>query len=361
MENREIVFDIKGKKISRDLPKHWGYDISDIFCSTKNAFMDFCRYVHKMQRALFEIKKFYKEEFNKDNSYTIDEYIGIFDNTIEKLNGLILNEEWLKTSKKNKTYLPLDKQNTFAISHREQYYKLNRKAFVFEYGSEMVGFSDEAYGEILSLAKKIFMIEKMCSFTTRKFWQKEITDVKDLDLQNKPFKIIARVIMPKNWRANEDNKTVMNYYNNKIYTSSSLIDEKHKTNLFMFQNWKHSRAAILILEYDDKKFLCADTNDSFSEENINGLNPLDSHAFYSTVSRIDQENVNENNHEFFSQAVEIATPKGIISKLWGVSEINMKNAKVVGVIAPNKISIEFAKEEAEKRNVPLFLDNIFEQ
>ncbi len=346
---KDIV--IESKKISRCLPKDWdlkGKRYPLLY------YLEFSKYVESMYSHLLDIKKYYEKDFNEDNTYTIQEYIDLFNVITRKLTVLLATDDVIKKIGKFGFFSPKD---SFCVTSVFDLQKLDKKAFKISEDGSVVGFNDEIYKKVEPLVKKIFMIEKMCSFTTRKFWAKEITDIKDFCV-NKPYKILARVVFPDNWRATKEEKEVRNYYKNKIYTSASIIDEKHTNNLFMYYDWKHEKAAILILSYDENNFVCANYFDSMSEEYINNKNPLFQPTEHSDVFKVDETTIDDRKHEFYSNATEIATPKGILNNIMECSEVNLKNPKVVGVIAPNALSINFAKKEAEKRNVPVFYTRI---
>ena len=356
----EFVYNIGHKKISRFLPQEWGLERKTPFTTT-NGFKVLCRYTYKMNNALQNIKKFYKKEFNSDNSYTIDEYIGIFQNLVNKINDIVTKKSCLLDDKEYNEDLPFEKQRNFVTYERERKIlkTANKQAFVWDSG-EMIGFSKDAYLKLLPLVKKMFMIEKMCSFTTRKFWKSEMTKPRKIDM-NKPFKLVVRVVFPQNWRNIDQSHNIADYYRNKKYVSASIIDEKHIKNLFMYNLWKHSEAALLLLDCNEQNFVCADATDSYSEEAIDGIIPFNDDFFASQVNRVDYIRRNKKDYDFFSNAVEISTPKGVLSEIKGVSEVNLKNPKIIGVIAPNKISTEYAKKLAQKNKVPFYQINTFTQ
>ena len=111
--------------------------------------------------------------------------------------------------------------------------------------------------------------------------------------------------------------------------------------------------AILLLEYDDKSFVCADAEDDFSEEEIDGFSTSETQTEYTNVFAVSNDNVNGKQHKIFANAVETATPMSIFRMLDHslYSEVNMKDPKVFGVVAPNEESIEFAKKIAEQYKV----------
>lgn len=348
----EIELTLQCGKISRVLPQYWNATYEWKNHNVKpNGLLGFAKYLQKIKVGLNDIKKFYEDDFNKDNSNSIDDYIALFNNILAQIDEILLDRT--NAEKVKKTYRIAGKVDSSDLHYA--YYKnlIKMNAFVYDDKNEMYGFTNTAYQKLVPLAKKIFMIEKMCSFTTRKFWQNEITDIKNFNLK-KQYKIIARVMMPENWRPVSNKKFVEQFYQKKIYSSASIIDEKHLDNVFSTCSGKY---AILILKFDNNKFVCADSDDAFSEEFINGANPYSDRTEYTDVNLVDEENINEDKHKLFSIGVELFTPKGILNKLkyaYQYSEVNLKNAEIVGVISPNKQSNNYAKEQAEKHNVPLY-------
>lgn len=359
---REFSLFSDNSKIYRELPETW--DDSRYLYAPSSGIFDFSNYVLKLHKELKNIKRFYEKEFNSDDTNqfpngecnTIDDYIDVVEESIIKINKLIMKKSLLKNMDLE-NYV-FDRDNSFAALRYDELEKLDESAFITNRTGKINGFKPDIYKKIQPIAKELFWVEKACSAVTRKIWKKEITNVKDLDLK-KPFKIIARVVMPNNWRLNygTTNYEVEEYYKNKRYSSASLIDEKNKSKLFMYDNWKSGVAAILILEYDENKFICADSDDCFSEEFINEQIPLEGVEKSTSVNKLDEVTDN-NNHAFYSRGVEIATPQSILEEILECSEVNMKDAKVVGVIAPNIESLAFAEHEAEKRKVPLFFDDL---
>ena len=88
----EINFDTNKNKISRILPQYWeNADKDDIYTnSIPNALLAFAQYSLKMIVGLTDIKRFYYSEFNKDNSYSINDYIEIFDSLLDQANKILL-------------------------------------------------------------------------------------------------------------------------------------------------------------------------------------------------------------------------------------------------------------------------------
>ena len=203
------------------------------------------------------------------------------------------------------------------------------------------------YEKIKPLAKQLFMIEKFCSFTTKKIWQNEVTLPKDFNPE-KNYNAIVRVILPNSWK---DEDLTNKYAKNRIHYSASLINKQNRNKIFL--NNFYDKMALLLIEYNEKDFICADAQDDFSEEEIDGFSPSETRTEYTNVFAVSEDNVSGKTHRIFANAVETATPMSIFRMLDQslYSEVNMKNPKVFGVVAPNEESIEFAKKIADEYKV----------
>ena len=345
------IFCFNNGKLNKKLPKSWNNENSYYHDSTYGD-KEFAVYAKKLYASLKGIKNYYEKEFNEDNIYTIDEYIALFNRTYNKFLHQVIDDE-----KEREDYFITCKKSRFSVENHGRFKIIqelkyrNPKFFEFK-DDEIVGFSDEGYEKLKPLAKCLFMIEKICSFTTRKFWKNELTKIQDLDLK-KPFKILAKCVFPYGWRSDGSSKNLDEYMNDRIYSSASLIDNEHKFNLFYANNQKIF--AMLIMEYDGNNLICASPMDSYSEEKINGKNALLYKNEFSDALLQDETKQNGKNHKLYAEAVECETPKNILESMQFYSEVNLKNGRPVGVIIPNYESIDFASQEAEKRNLPIFI------
>ena len=339
-------------KIIKLLPKTWN-NRNKAFSEMVYGDKEFVIYCNKLYESLTGIKKFYENDFNKDNVCTIDEYLGFFNNLYNKFLNISIDDksiidDYFKSCKNLK--IDINSRARFNIFDKIKYrnnkiYKLNNK-------HEVTGFTEYGYDEISKIAKQLFMIEKLCSFTTKKFWKNELTDIKDLDLNSK-FEILVKCVFSVHWRSDNNSTELKNYYKERIYSSASLIDENHKENLFALP--KTDIFAILILDGKEEDIVCASKTDSYSEEYIDNKNLLEYKQEYTNVLLQDQTHVGGKGHKLYAEAVECETPKNLLQNLKRYTEVNLKNAKTVGVICPNSKSITFSKNQAGKYKVPLFV------
>lgn len=349
---KEFVFDVKGKKISRFLPKSWG-NVQEMFSrnwvDVPNELGNYCEMLFT---SLSDIKKFDEKEFNKDNTYTIDEYIGIFDSVYKQIVDLLLvKEKYIQ----EQNIARLQKVNFYEIGRFDALTKENFKkdAFLYTIDRYPKAFRDETYSKVLPLVKKLFMIEKMCSFTTRKLWENQITKIEDLDTTKK-FKILVKAIFPQEWRCEKLTRDLLTYYKSRIYESTSLIDEKHTHNIFQY--YDHRILAALIVDFELKNMICGDRADTYSEEYVDNSNPLKEKSIYSDIFLQEDIDMNGKNHKLYAEAVQTITPNSVLNQIGYYSEINIRNAKPVAVFVPNKDSITFCKNVAKKNKLPLFYD-----
>ena len=348
MIGEKKIFDLASKKVIRDLPQFWG-NKSQKPNDFRQVDQEFGSYCEKLHNSFLGIKKYYQDEFNKANFYTIDEVISLFDDAYSKIFNTLCDKNKVDSCAELDIYG--DNKYFYAYKKREL---CKSQAYIFNGFDCACGFSNEAYQKILPYVKQIFMLEKFCAFTTRKFWERELTNIKDLDM-SKPFKILVKCVFPYTWRADRITPEISEYFKERIYSSTSLIDEKHISNLFNLIRHGNGVCAGLIVEYKDKNYVCASDNDSFSEEMINNQNNLTYKQNYSNVMLVDNSFFHKKSHKCFADAVECETPQNILNNIDNYTEINVKNAKFVGVLVPNPQSYKFSKNEAKRLRVPLFL------
>lgn len=338
--------------ILKKLPKSWDNRDKAISEMTYGD-LEMANYCKKLYSSLLGIKKYYQTEFDKDNVCTIDEYIGLFDDLYDQFLKLSIDDENVRQN-----YFDKLNENRFKTFDRFKIFEAieyrNKDIYKVKLNKEVTGFTDDGYKKINSITKQLFMIEKLCSFTTRKFWKNELTKIEDLDVNSK-FKILVKCVFKRPWRSDNDSKDIKQYYKNRIYTSASIIDENHKQNLFA--QTKVETFAILIMDCEEEDIICASKEDSYSEELINNENLLEYKQEFTDVMLQDNVDTNSQNHKLYAEAVECETPKNILNNLKKYSEVNLKNAKPVGVICPNIDSIDFSRKQAEKLKVPFFFFN----
>ena len=346
-----LDMELQSHKISKNLPQIWTSADKDIPDNEMFVVEDFLIYAGKLFKSLLGIKQFYEKEFNADNDCTIDEYIELFNHNYDKfLKAIIPNEQRRTNLIMQELGAGRDYWTDARFSILEDILK-DKDVFAFKDG-KVVGFSSEAYSNISKHAQQLFLIEKLCSFTTRKFWQNEITKFEDLDL-NKPYKILVKCVLADDWRNEKKSKKLKEYMQNKTYHSTSLIDQDsfYKTFFSCSKNY-----ALLLMDYDDNDFICASPSDDYSEEVIDGNNPLQDKKIFSDVLLQDGLTKNNKNHKFFAEAVECETPKNVLSNIKLYSEINLKDIKPKAVIAPNANSLKFAKEISKQYgDIPVLL------
>ena len=310
------------------------------------------KYAKKLYLSLLGIKKYYEKEFNEDNTNSIDDYIEFFDYSYDNfIRVLIPNTKVRKELLYEEVVAGNDLYKVARFIFLEDIPK-DDKTFVFNENGKVAGFTDKRYEKISRYAKQLFMIEKLCSFTTRKFWKNEITNYKDFDL-NKPYKILVKCVFPGDWRKEKKSKSLENYMQDKTYHSTSLIDQTCFYNTFLSFLGKY---AMLLVDYNDENYICASPSDDYSEEVINNKNLLRDKKVFSDVLLQDEVKREDKNHKFFAEAVECETPKSILNNIRHYSEVNFKDIKPKAVIAPNEMSIEFAKQVAkEYGDIPVIL------
>ena len=343
----EFVYDMKNIKIQRKFPQTWSGRMFGFSNQPVDVIFEIGRYSELLYRSLLMIKKHYRDFFNKNNTTTIEEYISLFNNLYKQIFDILIDQKSNLFKKFEMNYIKYNWDifgRFFAVKKSSLY---NHKILKKDSKNKTTGFVNEAYKELNPLVKKMFMLEKLCSFTTRKIWQQEITKPKNFD-PNKKFKVLVRAILPKTWRLKESDK---NYENQRAYFSASLIDENNKK--CVFRSNLNDNYALLLIKFDNKKLLCASNKDSYSEEEIDAYNPY-MLTEYTDVFLMKDEVIKGKRHKLFANAVETATPLGLLEETELYNEVNVKNPEIFGVIAPNESSLPFAKEQAKKLGVKLY-------
>lgn len=336
-------------KTIRKLPKTWN---SSAISEKVFGDIEFSIYCDKLFNSLIGIKKYYENDFNINNSYTIDEYINIFNSIYNNFLELAINDknittEYFEYCKNNK--IDINSKARFDIFDKIQY--RNKDVFRINKNNETIGFTKYGYDKVKEIANQLFIIEKLCAFTTRKFWKKELTDANKINLKSN-FKILVKCVFSEKWRPDSNSKELKQFLNNRIYTSTSLIDEKSKEKIFASS--RVDTFAIIIMDCDEKDIICASHKDSYSEEKINNNNLIIDKKEYSNLLLQDNITIDGKNHKLFAEAVECETPKNLLNNIARYTEVNLRNAKPVGVICPNARSEKFAKKQAKQLNVPLY-------
>lgn len=221
---------------------------------------------------------------------------------------------------------------------------IDEKKFEFdEETHSYCGVKKEYYKEISSIAKKIFILEKLAESESKKIWKKLFTDPQKLDL-NKQYCIIAKIVYEEPWRWNEENPTAkkLEYDRKRIYQSASILTDEDHSRLFLYQ--KDDIAAVLVYAPETSKIVCMSSKDCFSDEWIDGKNHYENKTIYSKIFRLDTAEVQAENHEVFSNASKVASPDHFLSDIiQNYNEVIMRSPTVVGVIAPNEESVDYAR------------------
>ena len=358
MKIHEVVFD--ENQIVRKMPKKWK-DLRLNGCC-RNVQGEFGRYCKLLFESLVAIKHYYADFFNANNSWTIDEYISIFERLYNKILGVMFDKKKVKDALKIETKILGSKEvrNYKRFGMFEEVQLFNQKIYLHNSKGKIIGFTDDGYKKVSFFAKKMFMLEKMCAFTTRKIWQNEITKFEDLNFK-KDFKIIVKAVFANGWRHQPLTKLLKDYYEDRIYSSASLIDNKTKDKVFKSISSYNceDNMALLVMDYDDNCFVCANKWDAYSEETIDGKNPIKLKSIYSDIFAQSKDVVDGKIHKLYADAVETLTPKFILDNVDTFSEVNLKNAKPKAVIAPNKHSEEYSKKLAEDLGVPFIKSKNF--
>lgn len=328
-------------KIVRKFTKYWG-DMYPDFCEYGNSLDVLIRYAQMLKDIVFEIDKNEDQTFDMLSSTPISDYKLLIDIYYNKLLNLTFKRDYLNQI-----------GDEFNAIKREKYtntsQSLKVENFVYDEFGVAVGIKDDYFKNFNSIAKKLYMFEKVISHTTKQIWENEITLTANLDL-NKPFKLIVKTVFPQTWRFSGRKEDIDSFGKQKYFQSASLISDEKPHALYLY-HYKRI-CALLVYKYEKDKFIVADHHDIRSSEFINRNNPYEEFIIYDPIEKIYAEKVDGRVHDLFAQATEIATPNYVLSKSTFYNEVVLKNPKVEGVLAPNECSVDYAKSLAKQLKQP---------
>ena len=312
------------------------------------------KYLALMDEDLKNIQRYYKKTFSFFDGNSIFDYIHIFKKNQFSIYDILYTKEQIndinKISKKEKT--------PFSIAAISAYKNNNAPCLIDKFIFKNTHFSNNSslsFSNQLKAIKKyltnIFLIEKYVSVSTRKIWQSELQTNPSVVNLNKNFNILVKVIFPNDWSNLPCNEKTYEYFKEKKYQSTSLIDKNHKHNLFLYKYRKI--CACLMVETKGENIVCARDSDAFSTELIDGFNGFNKSLklYNKDISKVDQKHINNKTHECFASATQIATPKGLFGEYY--NEVVVFDPKYVAVISPNRDSDKFAEEIAKIKNLPI--------
>ena len=346
-----MMYNGKPVKIVKNLPQYWGKtNVQSPYRADGNC--DLAEYCRLLFSSLMEIKEDYEAKFNRLSITPIQDYIDFFDDQYSKIANVLLNAKAVKNFSAN-----MRANNPKYYTYITRFFALrensccNSGVLKIGFDGKSYGYSDSAYAVIKPLVTNIFLIDKVCSFITRKFWQEEITSLSDLSLKG-DFKILIKTVFAENWRRDKVSPTIKKFHQDRIYQSASLIDNKHKYSFFGSRN--NFVKAWLVMGFDPNKFMCANSDDSFSDESINDTNPLIEKNVYTDVLLQSCVKKGGKEHKLYAVAVEAITPKFLLNRMYDYSEVNLQEAKPVAVINLGGYeNTKFAQKQAQKFDIPI--------
>lgn len=336
-------------KLTRKFPKKWGY-INGRAREYVNGLAMFYVYCTNLREDMCGIERHDQKSFDAKNFFAIREYKMLFDKYLKEFNNIVLKKEKLdyfnKNAGKEKTKELLIELN----ENLEEY--INYEKFNTNKKFKTFGVKNEYYDEINEAAKKIFLLEKYCSSTTKQIWNEQLTKFKKFD-QYEAYNIIIKIVFPNSWRQELFiSKKIKKFVQQRKYQSASLMNDRSMFCLFNYYNRRTS--ALLIYEPDASKIVCANKIDAFSDEYINKKNPYYEKTPKLDIKLIEKTNIDGKLHELYANATEIATPNCLLYNEGTYNEVVVRNPKVIGVLAPNKESEKFAQEVAKSQDVEYY-------
>lgn len=306
-------------------------------------------YVSIMHHDLLQIKKFYKKEFLKIAGNSIDEYIGLFQ---KYANSLFSTCFYAKQLIVQKNFPFATHYNLFWKDGKFLYGQKNFfpfKVLKFDDDHRPTGIKEKYFQKIEKIAKKIFMLEKICSFSTQKIWQQEIEKLSGANF-SRDRAMIVKVIFPGGWQK-EISLEGADKWQTRRCQSTSLIDNAHSKNLFLYD--EKQECACLVVKPNQEKIICASSTDMWSTETTTQSTKSNQHlAKHTGVTKILTFDDNLH-HAIYAYGTLISTPKGLLGDKY--NEVLMVDPEYCAVYAPNKNSADYAKVVAEKMDLPFFV------
>lgn len=355
--------------ISRRMPKNWQNKVSFVKTLNLDPVNDIKEYMLSLYGDLKNIEKYYKDEVKDE--LNIDDELLHFNDLCDKIISSFIGESYFNSQKKeypdSMSAVLAFHSDKKAIKEQWQSYerfKLLDKQTIIANNKSMLkydkegyacGFSDKAYNEIEPLLKQLFMLEKLCSFTTKKLWNNAITKLVFLDFK-KDFKLLVKVEVEGKWRKFGDSDETKQYFDKKLYKSISIVDKDHIKHIFKSDQENDGTIACVVMKPESDKIICGYPCDAYTEETINNKEPgqVMQKSAYTDINLISKKKNVDDTHRLFSQATMTCTPDGLLDRLntSKYNEIIMENPTPLGVFAPNKNCVRFAEIYAYNNCLP---------
>lgn len=352
----------------RHFAKMWDSEKA-INMQTKNQIYNFCYLCREMYANLKSIKKYDEKLFNSISDTTIDDYMQVFDNLYRNFYNDIFKisyEEQEQSIDKENNYYEVQ-FDFWKTDKRFEFYsaEVNDEKFLYKYIDNdncinddafkaIIGIKDEYYDSIKSKVNQILILERELKFITMKpeFWKGLENDSKKINLEN-DYIICGKILFDDGWRKDRNEKEILDFADNKIYQSASIINQYQTNRLFNppINNSYISKKAFLIYEFDLDKVVCLSFSDAYSDELINGDTKFKEITMHTDIQKIDEETCEGNKHELFAYGPVFGTLNTMLNSHSSYNEVVLKNPKPIAVMALNNYSEDYARELSEKYNI----------
>lgn len=299
---------------TRLFEQEWKQSVSKINHRIENnVLFDFFDYLQNMKSDLKAIQKDYEEEFNKFSQKPLKHYVNLFEKRYYQYFTILI-----KNHKKTRSIGSIQSYNEY------------RDGIVFQDG-EKHKINDKYYKVLKRIADSIFNIEDEMAPVVEKFWQKELTDIKDYD-KNKKYFLLAHV--DRKTMTEENFSEEFNIYNKSLNCMCFSAISNDKTRLYNNQyysyNYYNNPDGLVGIIATPKTggFVGAAYDDMLSTEYINGKCAFER---YFDHSKVDRCFVRENS-EIRCNGTKICPPKQIFNiDVDTINEIilDSKNMQVV--------------------------------
>lgn len=291
------------------------------------SFRQFCKYCEAIYADISYIEKFYSKQFNEKSTETITTYKKLFEFYLKTFyyvcydENKTINRKLIDSlSPKNQTTYYLESLHQL-VTNRDDFYIGNRIA-------------QDYYEKIETITNKIFHLEDTIANITNIFWKNSLSRSVE-DIKDGKFACLAKVLI--DWREDNASKSLSKYMDSRYALSVSYITN-YKSRFFGERNSSACRVGIL---YYCDEIIAGLNSDAYLEEFVDGKCPLKRHEIYTNIQRTSIIG----NHEIFSFASKIATPKSVLFKdnerrtvLYNEVIVDKKHTKPFAVFCIRKVN-----------------------
>lgn len=339
-----------GLSISRSFTKEIMLPVNKVLNNEYIQLTEFANYCSNLYGDLLVIKKCYSERFDSLSNININKYIDTFNYFYKQYLRTLCNKDYIKNLKNNNDIAVWRKLIRFDAKN---FYIENLNSDIFDkVGYYRLKINNKTYEKIKSISTNIFNIEKLCANVTKSFWKDCQTDINNFNIEE-PYAFFVKVMTEKPWRTLPYTFKNNIYFNNTIAVSTSYVTNQKSE--FFKSSINEKIAGFIYKINNENAIICANYEDAYMQEKINGKNPLNYDIHCTPINRIADLRNKLNKHSIFANATEIATPLGLLNSSSKHNEVvlNKKDAEMVAVFYVGQNSYSFAEKLNKNYNLPI--------